>query len=359
MLLSHNSIKADPERLQPLLNLPLPLNGKALQRTVGFFSYYSKFIRNYSEKIRPLLQCLTFPLHQQAKDAFKLLKNDIANAVVKTIDETIPFVVQTDASDFSLAAALNQNGQPVTFFSKSLNQHETHAIEKEAYAIVEALRKWKHYLAGRHFTLVIDLQAVSYMFNQNHQGKIKNDKIMRWRTELGCYSYDIQYRPGKYNQAADCLTRSSCSALLSNNESPLCSYIINNKEKLEELHNALCHPGITRMNHFVRRRNLPYSIEEIKSVVNQCITCCELKPRFYKPPSTHLIKATQPFERLNINFKGPLPTPTKNRYIFTIIDEYSRFPFAFPCPDTSSSSVIKCFKNLFSLFGMPAYVHSD
>ena len=181
MLLSHNSIKADPERLQPLLNLPLPLNGKALQRTVGFFSYYSKFIRNYSEKIRPLLQCLTFPLHRQATDAFKLLKNDIANAVVKSIDETIPFVVETDASDFSLAAALNQNGQPVAFFSKSLNQHETHqpAIEKEAYAIVEALRNWKHYLTGRHFTLVTDQQAVSYMFNQNHRGKIKNDKIMR------------------------------------------------------------------------------------------------------------------------------------------------------------------------------------
>ena len=132
------------KRLQPLLDLPLPLNGKALQRTVGLFSYCSKFIRNYSEKVRPLLQCLTFPLNQRATDAFKLLKNDIVNAVVKTIDEAIPFVVETDAADFSLAATLNQNGQPVAFFSKSLNKHEIHqpAIEKEAYAIVEAFRKW-------------------------------------------------------------------------------------------------------------------------------------------------------------------------------------------------------------------------
>ena len=165
---------------------------------------------------------------------------------------------------------------------------------------------------------------------------------MRWRTELSCYSYDIQYRLGKYNQAADCLIHSLCSALLtqmlSNNQSinSICSYISDNKLKLAELHNALYHPGMTRMNHFVRSRNLPYSIEEIKSVVNQCITCCELKPRFYKPPSAHLIKATQPFERLNIDFKGPLPKSNKNRYILTIIDEYSRFPFAFPCPDTSS-----------------------
>ena len=112
------------------------------------------------------------------------------------------------------------------------------------------------------------------------------------------------------------------------------------------------------MKHFVRSWILPYSIEEIKSVVNQCITCCELKPRFYKPPNAHLIKATQPFERLNIDFKGLLPTSTKNRYIFTIIDEFSRFPFAFPRPDTSSS-VLKYFKNLFSLFGMLVYIHSD
>ena len=118
-------------------------------------------------------------------------------------------------------------------------------------------------------------------------------------------------------------------------------------------------PSHDKNEPFVRSRILPYSMEEIKSTVNQCITCCELKPRFYKPPSAHLIKATQPFERLNIDFKGPLPTSTKNRYVLTIIDEYSRFPFAFPCPDTSTSSVLKCFRNLFSLFGMPAYIHSD
>ena len=84
------------------------------------------------------------------------------------------------------------------------------------------------------------------------------------------HSCDIQYRPGKYNQATDCLTSSLCSALLtqklSNNESinSICSYKSDNKVKLEELHNALCHPGMSRMNHFVRNRNLPYSIEEIE-----------------------------------------------------------------------------------------------
>ena len=42
-----------------------------------------------------------------------------------------------------------------------------------------------------------------------------------------------------------------------------------------------------------------------------------------------------------------------------IVDEYSRFPFVFPCSDISTSTVIKCLTTLFSLFGMPAFVHSD
>ena len=43
----------------------------------------------------------------------------------------------------------------------------------------------------------------------------------------------------------------------------------------------------------------------------------------------------------------------------TIIDEYCRFPFAFACADIESSIVIKCFNQLFSIFGMPVYIHSD
>ena len=45
--------------------------------------------------------------------------------------------------------------------------------------------------------------------------------------------------------------------------------------------------------------------------------------------------------------------------MLTVIDEYSRFPFAFPIKDTSSSSVLACLRNLFSLLGTPAFIHSD
>ena len=90
-----------------------------------------------------------------------------------------------------------------------------------------------------------------------------------------------------------------------------------------------------------------------------CSICAELKPRFLKNFNHKLIKSTSAFERLNMDFKGPLPSETRNKYLLTIVDEYSRFPFAFPCSDMSSATVIKHLNQLFSIFGMPAFIHSD
>jgi len=93
-----------------------------------------------------------------------------------------------------------------------------------------------------------------------------------------------------------------------------------------------------------------------------CSTCCRIKPRYATPLSTPpLIRALRPFDRLSIDFKGPLPPSagSVNRYIFIVVDEYSRFPFAFPCKDLSSETVRRCLSEIFSTFGLPSYVHSD
>ena len=347
--ISNGELQPDPERLRPLLEFPEPQTSKALRRCVGLFAYYAKWVPNYSKKIRPLIDCDNFPLSTEALEAFRIIKGDIAQSVIRVVDTDVPFVLETDASDRAIAGTLLQSGRPVAFYSRSLTQSESghHIVEKEAYAIVECVRKWRHFLAGRHFEILTDQRAVSFMFNTSLKGKVKNDKIMRWRMELLPFSFDIRHRPGKENICADALSRGHCAAVADMSD-------------LKSVHDALIHPGVQRMIHFVRSRNLAFSVEEVRRVTSACPTCARLKPRFFKPGDTPLVRATAPFQRLSIDFKGPLPqSPSFHRYILTVVDEYSRFPFAFPCRDISSRTVITCLTELFSMFGLPSFVHSD
>ena len=168
---------------------------------------------------------------------------------------------------------------------------------------------------------------------------------MRWRIELSMYDFDIIYRAGEENIPANALSRVKSMSLTPN--------------KLYELHESLCHPGVARMTHFVKSRNLPFSVDDVKRMTQACKQCRECKLPYYSPEPSHLIKATQPFERWNLDFKGLLPGNNRSRFMLTIIDEYSRFPFAFPCEDVSAQTVIKCLSTLFSVFGMPTFIHTD
>ncbi|XP_071814632.1 uncharacterized protein [Apostichopus japonicus] len=258
-VIEDGELRPDPERLRPLKELPIPQNLKALRRCMGMFAYYARWIPNFSSKIKPLTESPTFPLGEEAVKAFDRLKADIENSVVTAIDETIPFEVETDASGVAIAATLNQAGRPVAFFSRPLNGAEKNhpAVEKEALAIIEAVRHWSYYLIGRRFKLTTDQKSVSYVFDIQHKGKIKNEKMRRWRIELSCFTFDIVYRPGSENIPPDTLTRAFCSA-------------ISIEDNFAELHNALCHPGVTRMWHFIKSKNLPFGIEEVRKMTAAC-----------------------------------------------------------------------------------------
>lgn len=95
------------------------------------------------EKMHPLTQIISFPLMSPVVKAFEGLKRDIANSTITAINPTILLVVDTDVSVL-LFASLRETSHPVAFFSQTLSQLELwhSVIEKEAYAIVEMLKKW-------------------------------------------------------------------------------------------------------------------------------------------------------------------------------------------------------------------------
>ncbi|GAA49548.1 pro-Pol polyprotein [Clonorchis sinensis] len=185
-------------------------------------------------------------------------------------------------------------------------------------------------------------RCVQVLHNKRGKQKWQNPTMM----ELPPFVFDVSYRPGIGNIAADTLSRSVCASTSSQLD-------------LKRLHATLRHPVATHMMHFVRAKNLPFYLEDTQLVIKQCQECAELKPRFFKSSGGALIKATQTVERVSIDFKEPLPSMIRNKYLLTVVDEYSRFPFVYACPDKNSSTVISCLVPLFVTFDLPNFVHLD
>ena len=163
--------------------------------------------------------------------------------------------------------------------------------------------------------------------------------------KLSLYYFDFVYRCGAENVPADSLSSIRCFNLSAN--------------ELNDLHSSTCHPNICRMMHFVMATNLPFSVHDVRKMTNACKICSEVKPHYACLSQVPLIKATQPFERLSIDFKKPLPSTNHNKCLLVICDEFLRFPFTFVCKDISSRAVITHLCSLFSVFGMPSYIYSD
>ena len=183
------------------------------------------------------------------------MTKELETATLYSIYENLLFVVECDASEVNISATLNQGGRPVAFVSRTLQNSELcyPAVEKEATAIIEAVSKGSHVLMRSPFILITDQLSVAFMLDNRRHTKVKNNKIQGWRLELSSFSYSMKYRPGKDNVVPDTFTHAFCaSATTSSN--------------LVDNHNQLCHPGVTRLLHFIRSKNLPYATYNVRRV---------------------------------------------------------------------------------------------
>lgn len=72
---------------------------------------------------------------------------------------SLPFVLDADASGFGKSGAiLMQNGLPIVFLSKAIGPKVVgwSTYDKEALAITEAIKKWKHYFASSSIIIRTD-----------------------------------------------------------------------------------------------------------------------------------------------------------------------------------------------------------
>jgi hypothetical protein len=118
---------------------------------------------------------------------------------------SIPFVLETDACSSGLGAVLMQEGRPIAFYSQSLGPKMSaqSVYEKEALAILHALKKWRHYFLGNKVTIKTDQQALKYLGSQRLLEGIQHKLMLK----LLEFDYNIEYKKGKENAVADALSR--------------------------------------------------------------------------------------------------------------------------------------------------------
>ena len=81
-------------------------------------------------------------------------------------------------------------------------------LEKEALAIVFAVKRFHQYLFGNHFTLYSDHKPLERLLNESAPiSQMASSRIQRWALTLSTYQYTIQHRPGQGMSNADALSR--------------------------------------------------------------------------------------------------------------------------------------------------------
>lgn len=98
-----------------------------------------------------------------------------------------------------------QKGHPIAFLSKGLStQHQSLSVyDKELLALVMAVNKWSQYLTMRPFIVKTDQRALKFLLEH----KLHTGTQLKWITKLMQYDFEIEYKKGKENKAADALSR--------------------------------------------------------------------------------------------------------------------------------------------------------
>ena len=143
----------DQSKLEAIEHWPRPSDQKEVKQFLGLASYYRRYIKEFAVVAGPLNQLLAkyikFSWNDSAEESFLKLKRKLVSApVLKCPDFQKKFTLCTDASGLGLGAVLEQDNHAVAYYSRSLRNSERNhsAIELECLAMVEALKRFRHYV---------------------------------------------------------------------------------------------------------------------------------------------------------------------------------------------------------------------
>lgn len=434
-IVSSKGVQPDPKNTEAVILFPTPTDIKELRQFLGLTNYYRKFIKDYAKIANPLYELTRktargYQWSSSCQESFETLKQKLVNPPVLVYpDFRVPFIVHTDASESAIGGILSQNQEGrervIAYWSRQLQKSERNysTIEREALAVISAVKEFYPYLYGFNFTLVTDHNPLTTLKALKDVG----GRLARWMLFLQQFSFEFQYKPGSQHTNADCMSRipplqkpqvaavtsqadpftitdikeaqsqdktitDAMNALrkgkLPSNfpesdrfvikDGLLCRKLSKGEARgshqivvphtlqdcvLKQLHDGSGHLGKKKTFKKVQAHYYwPGYSNDVARWIQQCHRCQQRQdpqPKPCAPLST--ISSEFPFQRLSWDIMGPLPTSEQgNKYILVITDMFSKWVEAFAIKDTTSSTLAKILVDqIICRYGVPVSIHSD
>ncbi|KAK3104661.1 hypothetical protein FSP39_007335 [Pinctada imbricata] len=216
-VISESGTATSKDKIQVIIDWPVPKNVTEVRSFLGLCSYYRKFVPNFAYLAGPL-HTLTkkgrlFKWTDICQKSFEQLKQALTSPpILRNPDFAEPFILDTDASESSIGAVLSQNiggtERVCAYASRTLSKSERKycVTRKELLAVVHFVRHFRHYLYGRKFLIRTDHSSLRWLMHF----KNPENQLARWLEILSEFDFDIQHRPGRQHTNADALSRLPC-----------------------------------------------------------------------------------------------------------------------------------------------------
>ncbi|CAH8624674.1 unnamed protein product [Dicrocoelium dendriticum] len=219
-IFSKDGRRPDPENIRAIQKMPPPVDLQSLRSFCGLISHYSAFLPELHRLRAPLNKLLskgqTWNWTPECQTVFERVKSLLASDLLLThFDPSREIVLATDASSLGIGAVVSHtfpdgSQKAIAHAARTLTKAERNysQIEKEALAIVFAVKKFHKMLYGRRFKLLTDHKPLLAIFGSKKGiPAYTANRLQRWALTLLGYDFEIRYQSTNSLGQADALSR--------------------------------------------------------------------------------------------------------------------------------------------------------